>query len=149
MKRLLGSIFDVRKGEVAITALMFATYYLILVTYYFLKPARDSLFLVKVSPEMLPLVFILTALVTAPVITLYSRASRSLKLNQLIYISYAVLIVCLLALRYLVQINQSWPPKEVKFLSQECLVRDQGVVEVAVLAFSSGFVFSLFEDETS
>ena len=69
MKRIFGSIFEVRKGEIGITLLMFANYYLILVTYYLLKPARDSLFLVKVSPELLPLVFVITALVTAPVVT--------------------------------------------------------------------------------
>ena len=79
MKKIFDSILDIRKGEIGLTLLMMTNYYLILVTYYFLKPARDSLFLVKVSPEMLPLVFIVTALVTAPVVTLYSRASRSLK----------------------------------------------------------------------
>lgn len=88
--------------------MMTANYYLILVTYYFLKPARDSLFLVKVSPEMLPLVFIVTALVTAPVVTLYARASRSLKLNQLIVVTIGVIIVNLFLLRWLIQINQSW-----------------------------------------
>jgi len=108
VKRLFGSILDIRKGEIGLTLLMTANYYLILVTYYFLKPARDSLFLVKVSPEMLPLVFIVTALVTAPVVTLYSRASRTLKLNRLIILTTGVIIVNLFILRWLVQINQSW-----------------------------------------
>jgi len=108
MKRIFGSILDIRKGEIGLTLLMTANYYLILVTYYFLKPARDSLFLVKVSPEMLPLVFIVTALVTAPVVTLYSRASRTLKLNRLIILTIGIIIVNLVALRWLVQINQSW-----------------------------------------
>lgn len=67
MKKLFGNLFDIRKGEIGLTLLMFSNYYLLLVTYYFLKPARDSLFLVKVSPEMLPLVFIITALVAAPI----------------------------------------------------------------------------------
>lgn len=99
---------DVRKGEIGITALMFANYYLILVTYYLLKPARDSLFLVKVSPELLPLVFVITALVTAPVVTLYARASHSLKLNQMINITIGVIILNLFILRWLIQINESW-----------------------------------------
>jgi ATP/ADP translocase len=108
VKKIFGSILDIRRGEIGLTLLMTVNYYLILVTYYFLKPARDSLFLVKVSPEMLPLVFIITALVTAPIVTLYSRASRSLKLNQLIILTIGVIIVNLFILRWLVQINQSW-----------------------------------------
>lgn len=108
MRDVLKSILDIRKGEILITFLMFANYYLILMTYYFLKPARDSLFLVKVSPEMLPLVFIITALVTAPVVSMYSRASRTLKLNRLIYLTYLIIIINLVVLRWLVTINQSW-----------------------------------------
>ncbi|MCP4566268.1 MAG: hypothetical protein GY841_01670 [FCB group bacterium] len=108
MKRLFGSIFDLRRGEFLITALMFAGYYLFLVTYYFLKPARDSLFLVKVDPLQLPVVFIITALVTVPVVSLYSRAGRSLRLNQLITGTLAVLIVNLLILRWLIQWDEPW-----------------------------------------
>ena len=87
---------------------MLSSYYLILLSYYLLKPARDSLFLVRVSSEMLPLVFIITALVTAPVVTLYSRASRSLKLNRLIIFTLAIIIVNLFILRWLVQISSAW-----------------------------------------
>jgi ATP/ADP translocase len=70
MKKIFGNLIDVRKGEIGLTLLMFSNYYLLLVTYYFLKPARDSLFLVKVSPEMLPVVFIKNARVTAPLTNL-------------------------------------------------------------------------------
>ncbi len=108
MKKIFGSIFDIRKGEIALTLLMFLNYYLLLVTYYFLKPARDSLFLVKVSPEMLPLVFIITALVTAPVVSLYSRASRKMPMNRLINFTTLIIIVNLFVLRWLVTINQPW-----------------------------------------
>lgn len=108
MKRLFGSILDVRKGEILLTALMFFAYYLILVTYYFLKPARDSLFLVKVDPLQLPVVFIITALVTVPVVTIYSRAGKSLRLNQLMTITSGILIVNLLILRYLIQWDSAW-----------------------------------------
>ncbi len=108
MKSFLKSIFDIRRGEVALTLLMFSNYYLILVTYYFLKPARDSLFLTKVSPEMLPLVFIITAIVTAPVVTLYSKASHTVKLNRLIIFTLAIIIANLFVLRWLIQISSPW-----------------------------------------
>lgn len=105
MQKIFNSIIDIRKGEIAITVLMLAYYYLILVTYYLLKPARDSLFLVKVSPEQLPLVFIITALITAPVVLIYSKASNKLHLNKLILYTIGIIILNLIILRWLVQIN--------------------------------------------
>jgi len=99
---------DIRKGEALLTFLMFSYYYLVLVTYYLLKPARDSLFLVKLGAEQLPLVFILTALIIAPITTVYSQASRSLRLSHLIYITSAILIVNLVALRWLLGLEASW-----------------------------------------
>jgi ATP/ADP translocase/HEAT repeat protein len=87
---------------------MFFYYYLVLVTYYLLKPARDSLFLVKLGAAQLPWVFILTALIIAPITTVYARASRSLKLTRLIYVTSAILIVNLVVLRWLLDQEQSW-----------------------------------------
>ncbi len=107
MKRWLKTIIDVRSGEITLTLLMFFYYYLLLVTYYFLKPARDSLFLVEIGATQLPIVFILIAVIVVPVTTLYSRASRSLKLNQLINITTFVLIINLVLLRWLLQFNHS------------------------------------------
>ena len=106
-KRFFGSIVDVRRGEVTLTLLMFLYYYTLLVTYYFLKPARDSLFLVKLGAEQLPVVFMITALVVVPVITIYSRAGRTLKLNQLINVTTIVLIVCLFILRWLLEFSHA------------------------------------------
>ncbi|HDY89516.1 MAG TPA: hypothetical protein ENH82_15565 [bacterium] len=74
MKSFLEKILNIRKGELAITLLMFFYYYLLLVTYYFLKPARDSLFLVKLGSSQLPFVFILIAVIVAPIASIYSRA---------------------------------------------------------------------------
>jgi len=108
MKKLFGSVVDVRKGEFAITALMFLTYFMLLVTYYFLKPARDSLFLVKVDPKLLPVVFIITALVTVPVIALYNRVGRTLTLNRLINVSYIFIIVNLFGLWWLIHRDDPW-----------------------------------------
>ena len=107
-KNIVGGSFDVRKGEWTLTLLMFANYYLILVTYYLLKPARDSLFLVKVSPQELPIVFIIIAIVTVPVITLYSKAGRTLKLHKLINITTVILIINILILRWLIERDDPW-----------------------------------------
>ncbi len=108
MPRLLSSVVDIRKGEGLLVTFMFAYYYLILITYYFLKPVRDSLFLVSLGPEQLPLVFILIALVVAPITTFYSRAARSFSLTQVMNVTIAVLIGNLLLLRWLIQLDQAW-----------------------------------------
>ncbi|UCE25032.1 MAG: HEAT repeat domain-containing protein [Candidatus Zixiibacteriota bacterium] len=110
MKKYLSSIIDIRKGEVGITLLMLANIYLLLVAYYFLKPARDSLFLVKLGPEQLPLVFILTAFAIVPITTLYSRASRTVKLNNLMNMTLLLVIICLFVLRWLMRLPYFWVP---------------------------------------
>lgn len=108
MKRYIASFLDIRKGEFLLTFLMLAYYYLVLVTYYLLKPARDSLFLVELGANQLPIVFILIALIIAPITTVYSRASRSLRLTQLIYVTSVILIANLAVLRWLLTLDASW-----------------------------------------
>ncbi len=102
------TVFNLRRGEYALTALMFSYYYLILLTYYFLKPARDSLFLVKLGSDQLPLVFILIALIVVPVTSAYSRASLRFKLSRLIDITTVILIANLFLIRWLVLYNADW-----------------------------------------
>ncbi len=108
MRKFLSYMPDVRRDEVGITALMGLNYFLILVTLYLLKPVRGSLFLVNLSALQLPLVFILVALITAPIITLYSKASRRWSHNRLNIITGSFLIVSLLLLRWLIQQDQPW-----------------------------------------
>ena len=81
----LGGILpDLRPGEGRLAVLMSANYFLLLLFYYLLKPARDSLFLVEISPAQLPLVYVLTALVAAPVTAAYARAGLKYRLDRLI-----------------------------------------------------------------
>ncbi len=108
MRRIISSVVDIRKGEGVLITLMFSYYYLILVTYYLLKPARDSLFLVRLGPNQLPFVFILIALIVVPVTMWYARSARSFSLTRVMNVTIAVLIVNLLLLRWLIQLNQAW-----------------------------------------
>jgi ATP/ADP translocase len=87
---------------------MFFNIVAIMITYYFLKPARDSLFLDRIGASQLPVVFILIAFVSAPIVALYSRASRKLKLDQLINLSLIVVIGFLVAFYFLIQYPQTW-----------------------------------------
>lgn len=101
-------MFDIRKGEIGITLLMFLYIYLILVAYYFLKPARDSLFLVKLGFSQLPWVYILIAVIVVPITTIYSRAARSIKLVNLITATTVIIISNLIILRWLLGVNEPW-----------------------------------------
>ncbi len=87
---------------------MALSYFLLLSTFYFLKPARDSLFLIKLSPEQLPLVFVVAALASIPVAGLYTRAARRFTLVNLTLGTLVVLVFCLLMLRYLITLGASW-----------------------------------------
>ena len=108
MKSFLKNIIDVRKGEWPVLALMFVYYYILLMTFYFLKPTRDSLFLIKLTPQQLPFVFILAALAAIPVTALYSRAARKLSLLQLINYTSLVLLASLVVLRLLIHRDAEW-----------------------------------------
>ena len=110
MKSLLKSILDIRQGEFKATVLLSANYYILLLTYYFLKPARNSLFLSELGAEQLPYVFILIAIIVVPITSLYSKLSRTLKLNQLINYTLIILILCLFVLRWLMTQSHDWVP---------------------------------------
>jgi len=108
MAGALRELLDVRPGERLLTALMAIAYFLLLVSYYLLKPARDSLFLTEVSPERLPVVFMVSALVTAPLATAYARAIQRTSLAHLVGATIALLGVSLVVLRALVTTEQIW-----------------------------------------
>ncbi len=108
MTRLVDFLFGVRKEEVGLAAILFSGYGLILLTYFFLKPARDSLFLAGPGPNNLPVVFVLIALAALPVTLLYGRLARILDLSRLIKVTSAVLIGCLLLLRWLLALELWW-----------------------------------------
>ena len=67
------SLVDIRRGERMTVALMFAYGFLALTSYYVIKPARNSIFLDRVGSDMLPLIYILTAIFIIAVMVVYSR----------------------------------------------------------------------------
>jgi ATP/ADP translocase/HEAT repeat protein len=77
-------VTDLRAGEEKPVLLMGSYYFVLLITYYLLKPARDSLFLVELGPEQLPLVFMLIAVVVAPITRLHSRVAAQTTLQRLL-----------------------------------------------------------------
>jgi len=101
-------LLDLRPGEGRLAALMALDYYLLLLFYYLLKPARDSLFLVEVEPSQLPLVYMATALVAAPVTAAYARAGMRRRLDRLLLLTTAFLCLSLVAMWWLVQLPHHW-----------------------------------------
>jgi AAA family ATP:ADP antiporter len=108
MDWLAGFLPDLRSGERRLVVLMSANYFLLLLFYYLLKPARDSLFLVEISPQQLPVAYLLTALVAAPVTAAYARAGLRRRLDRLIALTILVLMVSLVVMRLLIDIRQDW-----------------------------------------
>jgi len=108
MHRLLRTIADVRANEVRLTLLMGGYYFVLLITYYLLKPARDSLFLVELGAEQLPLVFMIIAVVVAPVVRLHRWAAQQLSVRALMTAATGVLIGSLVLLWAVLGWQQRW-----------------------------------------
>lgn len=75
---------------------MFIIIFLFMSCLLTVKPIRNSLFLVKFGVEKLPYVFVLVALFSAVVASLYSRYSKKVRLNYLILTTILISIACLL-----------------------------------------------------
>ncbi len=103
-----GSLLNLRPAERRIVFLMGANYFLLLLFYYLLKPVRDSLFLIQLNPSQLPLVYIITALVAAPVTAAYARAGLKHRLDRLVLLTTAILVLSLILLYWLIPTGGSW-----------------------------------------
>ncbi len=108
MTWLKGPLVEVRPGEWRLTILMVAYYFSLLFFYYLMKPARDALFLVNLEPDHLPFVYILTALVAAPVTAAYARAGLKYRLDRLITVTTVILSLQLVVMWWLLSIQQDW-----------------------------------------
>ena len=106
--RTIYRLLNLRSGELGTTSLLAVLYYAILCTHYFLKPARDSLFLVQSGPAELPFVFILGAIISVPITSLYTRAGRSLSPSHLMALSFVFFALNLVGLRFVIMTHPVW-----------------------------------------
>lgn len=93
--------YDVREGEWKPVFLMVALHFLLMVVLYFLKPARDSLFLVETGPDQLPLVYIVLAIISLPVTYFVSDVLSKYSTRHVISWTLGFLTLNLLLLRWL------------------------------------------------
>ena len=87
MKRLLHRVLNLREGDLARGALLFAYLFLIITTYVTAKVARDALFLDKFLAVHLPYVDIAVAVLVGFVVAGYVRIGRRLDLTKLLVVS--------------------------------------------------------------
>jgi len=74
--RLLRKILDIRRGEWGNVFLMFLYFFMIIASYYILKPVRNSLFLEQLGARNLPWVYIGTAVAIGFIILIYGKLSQ-------------------------------------------------------------------------
>ncbi len=107
-RRFLGSFFDLRAGEGTRAVLLAAHLFIVIGSFYILKPVRSSVFLVSFGPAQLPYVFMLIALVGGGVAGLYSSVARVVRIDRLVIASSLVLGAALIAFRLLLYLDQGW-----------------------------------------
>lgn len=98
---MVSIFYDVREDEWKPAFLMVGLHFLLMVVLYFLKPARDSLFLVETGPDQLPIVYIILALVSLPITYLVSNVLRRYSTHYVIGWVLGFLTINLLFLRWL------------------------------------------------
>ncbi|MCP4583604.1 MAG: hypothetical protein GY839_18500 [candidate division Zixibacteria bacterium] len=86
-------ILGLRDGDGVRTSLMFAYIFLIIASLMIVKPIRNSLFLTEFGAEKLPFAYLLVAIVSALVVWLYSKFSKNIRLNYLIFYTTKISIV--------------------------------------------------------
>lgn len=101
LKKLISIFYDVREDEWNPTFLLIGLHFLLMVVLYFLKPARDSLFLVETGPDQLPVVYIVLALISLPVTYLVSDILSRYSTRYVIGWTLGFLTLNLLILRWL------------------------------------------------
>ena len=95
MTGLLRRLFDLREGDGLKASLMFSYGMLIIATVVILKSVSNSLFVDSQGAGKLPYVFMLVALFSALVASLYGRYSKKIRLNRLIMWTFVFSIACM------------------------------------------------------
>jgi len=108
LKKLISIFYDIRKNEWRSVLLMFGLHFILMVVLYFLKPARDSLFLTENGPLELPFVYILLAVVSIPVTQFLTSVMSRYAVRYVLMWSLGFLAINLLVLRWLFHLQAEW-----------------------------------------
>jgi ATP/ADP translocase/HEAT repeat protein len=108
VKKLISIFYDIRKNEWQSVLLMFGLHFILMVILYFLKPARDSLFLTENGPGELPYVYMLLALVSMPVTLLITTVMKRYPVRTVLMWTLGLLAANILFIRWLFQYQMEW-----------------------------------------
>ena len=88
--------------------LMFGLHFLLMGILYFLKPARDSLFLTENGPGELPYVYILLALVSIPVTQVLTNVMNRYPVRRVLSWTLGFLAINILLIRWGFELANQW-----------------------------------------
>ncbi|MDZ7659017.1 Npt1/Npt2 family nucleotide transporter [Fodinibius sp.] len=108
MKKLISIFYDIRKDEWQRVFLMFGLHFILMVILYFLKPARDSLFLTENGPNELPYVYILLAVISIPVTQFLTSIMGRYSVRSVLIWTLGFLAGNLLLLRWMFRFQLDW-----------------------------------------
>ena len=96
IQRKIRTLIGIRPGEWQRVGLMFAYFFLVITSYYVIKPVRNSLFIERLGADNLPYVYIATALFVGVIISYYSRFADRIGRQALVLGTFAFLASSLL-----------------------------------------------------
>jgi len=108
LKNFLKQLYDVREGERQLTLLMVALHFLYMVSFYLLKPARDSLFLTELGALQLPVIYIMMAIISVPFTIYLSKKLQHSNIFWVINGTILFLLANLIVLRFIIPFDQPW-----------------------------------------
>lgn len=106
--RRLSAFAEVRRGEGAKTALMFLYFFLLMSSWYVIKPVRNSIFLEDLGPEQLPYVYIATAAIIGLVASAYARLLERHERHLVIIASTLFFCANLVLFRWFFRFEVAW-----------------------------------------
>lgn len=106
--RIIKNFTDVRKNEAFNLFFLFSYFFLLTTTAYILKPGKISLFLAGLSDNMLPIAYLLTAIIIGTVLPLNTKLLQSSKRTFFISLSLIFFIFSLLIFRILFPYLGNW-----------------------------------------
>jgi len=83
---LFKSILDIRKGERTRTLLMFLYFFIVIASYWFLKPARSALTISNLTADPIPMLRVISALLLSVVVIGYSVLVTRFNRERLAYL---------------------------------------------------------------
>jgi ATP:ADP antiporter, AAA family len=108
LKKIITLFYDVRRGEWIPVIQMFGLHFILMMIIYFLKPARDSILLTGNGPDDLPIVYILLAVCSMPVVHILACLMKKYAIRTVSIASLFFLSLNLLLIRLFIGFDLQW-----------------------------------------